>query len=117
MEADKPHVAALVTRQLHLLTVVGTLVLLKCVHILALHHGIKQTDPHIAFPDVHIEQKDFGGCKTPEKSVKTHRNFYQRAAFVHRPLCLQMKFLPHICGLLGTLLACVLTLWFMILLF
>lgn len=98
-------------------TVDGTLLLLKCIHILALPHGIRHTDTHVAFPAVHIFQKFFGGYKMPEKSVKAHRNFHQWAAFADHPLCLQMKFLPHLCGLLGTLLACVLTLWFMILLF
>lgn len=34
----------------------GPLVLLKCIHILALHHGIKHTDTHVAFPAVHILQ-------------------------------------------------------------
>lgn len=36
-------------------------------------------------------------------------NFHQGAAFVGHPLCLQIKSLPYICGLLGTFLACVLT--------
>lgn len=98
VEDDTPRVAASVLTRSTSPTADRTLHLLKCIHILALHHGIKHTDTHVAFPAAHILQKFFGGCKMPEKSVKTHRNFHQWAAFVGHSLCLQMKFLPHLCG-------------------
>lgn len=55
--------AASVAHQLHLPMVDGKLVLLKCIHSLALHNSIKQTGPHVAFPAVCILQKVFGGCE------------------------------------------------------